>query len=57
MTQAQMKAQIDAIDRVSKEALKSRESALQFLKDAGIPEILKPSFHTSRLPINRKKNK
>ena len=47
--------QIDAIERATTVALKSKESALQFLKDAGVLQILKPSFHTSRVPIKQKK--
>lgn len=36
MTEQAYKEQIDAIKKVSKEARKSRESAIKFLVDAGI---------------------
>ena len=57
MTKVEMQEQIDAIERATTVALKSKESALQFLKDAGVLQILKPSFHTSRVPIKQKKKK
>jgi hypothetical protein len=54
MTKIQMQAQIDAIERVTKEALRSRETALQFLIDAGI-ERKSARRYSLRAP-NKKKN-
>jgi hypothetical protein len=50
MTQAQIQAQIDAIERVTNEALKSKETALQFLIDAGIvkPKRVKKTIRASK---------
>jgi hypothetical protein len=36
MTQIAIQAQVDAIKKVTQEALKSKETALKFLVDAGI---------------------
>lgn len=46
MTQTLIKEQINTIQKATKKASKSKESALQFLKDAGItvtPSNAKPS--------------
>ncbi|HTE34704.1 MAG TPA: hypothetical protein VK666_30200 [Chryseolinea sp.] len=42
MTQITVEQQIEAIKKVTAEALKSKESARQFLIDAGIIEDKKP---------------
>jgi hypothetical protein len=46
MTQIAINQQIEAIKKVTQEALKTKESALKFLVDAGIVKAKKKSSHS-----------
>ncbi|HTE25470.1 hypothetical protein [Flavitalea sp.] len=53
MTQIAINQQIEAIKKVTQEALKSPETALKFLIDAGI--VKEPPANNQKLPDEKKK--
>ena len=55
MTQKAINEQLEAIKRVSEEVLKSKESARQFLIDAGIIKV--PNKDASATTKNSRSNK
>lgn len=54
MTQIAINKQIEAINQVTREALKTKESALKFLVDAGIVKEKKTTAQVSSPKINKK---
>lgn len=53
MTQIAIQTQVEAIKQATQEALKSKESALKFLMDAG---IIKPKKETTTVTSTKQEN-
>ena len=51
MTQIAVQAQIDIIDKATKQAIKTKESAIKFLVDAGIME--QPNIKKSKTNLTK----
>lgn len=58
MTQIAIQTQIDAIIKATKDAVKSKESAIKFLEDAGILKSQNQQSATSNISVgvDKKKN-